>query len=319
MGIMLIPVTNTHAESTDWNVNFTKTAGNSALGYTAYRSMQGIGFDTYSGKDGYEFVQSDDKQTYSLIHFTMDGQGWCTRTKKLPYTPAQVGHANDLTVYQDASNNKWLFVALYGNYSETLTGVTADLRVIKLSEYNSGTKKVYNCNVDEIKGVSGVNNITGITYAGKTYNENSQKVPTFILLSGYTMVEAYLTQSGTAMIFHPTGRKGRIVKPFLATGKEAIAQGVAYHNNYLYMAFEGESGYETRTIIARISCNELFGSTGNHEMEVFDKDYAGSFTKHWPEAVFFTSLNKKSNAYIGVNRKSGGVDDDVIMRSNVRY
>ena len=65
MGIMLIPVTDTHAESTDWNVNFTKTAGNSALGYTAYRSMQGIGFDTYSGTDGYEFVQSDDKKTYS--------------------------------------------------------------------------------------------------------------------------------------------------------------------------------------------------------------------------------------------------------------
>lgn len=297
------------ADQAPWNVDFTKTAGNSAIGYTSYRSMQGLGFDTYSGKDGYVFVLSDDKKYYSLIHFTMDGQGWCIRTKKQTYTPTQVGHANDATVYKDASGNKWLFVALYGAWEETIDGVNADLRVIKLSEYNSGTKKVYNCDVSAIKNVTGVKSITGITYIGKTYNENGQKVPTFVLLSGNTMVQAYLTQSGTTMTFSPTGTKGRIVKP---SGFKA--QGVTYHNNYLYMAYEGES--DTKSAVTRICCDELF-TDGDHEMEKVELS-GSNYIK--AEGVFFTSLDRKSNVYIGVNRRtSSGVDDDAILRSNVRY
>ncbi len=328
-----------------WNIIFTKTAGNSSLGYTAYRSMQGIGFDTYSGKDGYEFVQSDDEKTYALIHFTMDSDGWAAKQKQVVYNATNVGHANDATVYKDDSGKKWLFFAPCGTYSEDNKAKASDgkalaLGVIDLSEYNGGTAKTYSCDISAVTAIlssdgSNKGNITGITYTGKQYI-NGAKVPVFIMKNAREMYEVYLTRTSAGkMVFTPTDpdrRRGRVDKIFLDSGNkvEADAQGITYHNQYLYTSAEKMAdGYRTRTVVARISLDTLFdGDRYTYKtMEICDKNITkeGSvtFTKCGPEAVFFTSLNEKSNIYIGVNRafKSDGKDkdDDAIMRSAVRY
>lgn len=326
LGMTALLASSVYAGEYDWNVDLTKTSGNSSLGYTAYRSMQGVGFDTYSGKDGYEFVQSDDKKKFSLIHFTMDSKGWCIRVKKVLYNATNLGHANDITIFKDESGVKWLIFAPCGSSSETNTAKASDgskltLGAIKLAEYNKGTAKVYGCNTGGVVST----NITGVTYKGKEYI-NGQKVPVFIILSGSTLYEASLIKANGKLTFKATGKTGKIQKPTLYGSTLASAQGITYHNHYVYMAAEGSGDYATRTIVARISTEDLFdGNTSPKAMEVFDKNIKkidaenANFTKHAPEAVFFTSLNKKSNMYVGLNRTTGGKDNDAIMRSAIRY
>lgn len=320
-----------------WNVVFDKVSGHSALGQTSYRGIQGIGFDTYSGEDGYVFMEGegDYKDFYMLSHFKMEDSGFCTKVKAVKYAEANVGHANDATVYQDDDGRKWLLFAPCGAYGDDNTtkasdGTPLSLGAILLNGNGDPTATVYSCDVSALQGSfssDGTNkgNITGVTYKGKdlvTIGDETRLMPIFIVMNAKAMYEAYATVSGNQFTFRPTGKSGRINKPFLPSGIEADTQGIVYHNNYIYITGEGKGTKAAELAVARISLDELFGGTPTDykDMEVFKKNMkTDSVTKHGPEAAFFTSLNDKSHLYIGVNRTVNDNDDDWIMRSRIKY
>ncbi|MBQ6623348.1 MAG: hypothetical protein IJH57_01885 [Mogibacterium sp.] len=320
------------AADASWDIDLEKVSGNSALGQESYRAMQGIGFDTYTGKDGYVFMEADNAKTYKLSHFTMDENGFCTKQKSVTFNKTNVGHANDATVYQDANGVKWLIFAACGTFSEDNTTKATDgskvtLGAIKLSDYNAGKTTVYSCDVSALVkkfqefDSSNKGNITGVTYKGKDYVDGELR-SIFIVMNAKAMYEAYVTESGNKLTFKPTGVFGRINKPTLPTGGEADTQGIAYHNQYIYLTGEGKDSKAAEMVVARISTEELFND-GNprdyKDMEVFKKDYkTNTVSKHGAEAAFFTSLNKKSNLYVGVNIQKGE-DADEIQRTSLRF
>ena len=317
-----------------WSVTFDKVSGHSALGQTSYRGMQGIGFDTYSGEDGYVFMQGekDHKGYFMLSHFKIDDSGFCTKTKATKYSAVNVGHANDATVYQDDGGRKWLLFAPCGTYGEDNTAKASDgtplkLGAILLNGNGDPTATVYSCDVSELQasfsGEDNKGNITGVTYKGKDL-VNGELRPIFIVMNAKAMYEAYVSISGNTFKFMPTGKSGRIEKPLLPSGGEAATQGIAYHNNYIYITGEGYEIDETtaEAVVARIAIDELFGGSASDykDMEVFKANRkSNTVTKHGPEAAFFTSLNDKSHLYIGLNRTANDKDDDWIVRSRVKY
>lgn len=326
-----------HADDKSWDIELKKVSGNSALGQVSYRAMQGIGFDTYTGKDGYVFMQSDKnydgEKTYKLSHFTMDEDGFCTKQKTVTYNRANVGHANDATVYQDANGVKWLIFAACGTFSEDNTTKASDgskvtLGAIKLSDYNAGKTTVYSCDVSALVrkfqefDPQNKGNITGVTYKGKDYVDGELR-SIFIVMNAKAMYEAYVTESGNKLTFKPTGVFGRINKPTLPSGTEADTQGIVYHNQYIYLTGEGKDSKAAEMVVARISTEKLFHEGPQNEqknMDVYKKNYKTStVSKHGAEAAFFTSLNEKSNLYVGVNIQDNNKDADEIQRTSLRF
>lgn len=316
-----------------WNVDFDKVSGHSALGQTSYRGMQGIGFDTYSGEDGYVFMEGegDYKDFYMLSHFKMEDSGFCTKVKAVKYAEANVGHANDVTVYQDDDGRKWLLFAPCGAYGDDNTtkasdGTPLSLGAILLNGNGDPTATVYSCNVSAVQdyfaGDDNKGNITGVSYMGKKFIDGKE-YPVFLIMNAKEIYEVYLTQSGNKFTFTPTKVSGRIDKPKLPSVEEADTQGICYHNNYVYITGEGKGTKAAEMVVARISLDTLFdGDRYTYKgMEVYkDNLKSSTVTKHGPEAVFFTSLNEKSHLYIGVNRQVTGIgDDDEIERTRATF
>ena len=333
-GVAAATTTYSRAGDIPWNIKFDKVSGNSALGMKGYRSMQGIAFDTYTGADGYAFMESDKENTaFILSHFSMDSSGFCTQIQTLKYKAENLGHANDATIYQDENGVKWLIFAACGKYDEDINAVSSDgvqikVGAIKLSEFSQGVAKVYACDTTELAATFGnanndnKGNITGVAYTGMKYTDDGKKVPIMIAMNGKTMHEAILTMNNGQLALVPTGASGRIEKPTLPSGTTADTQGIVYHNNYVYLTGEGKGAKAAEMVVGRISLSKLFdGDERTYKaMEVYKaNNKTKSISKHGPEAAFFTSLNEKSNLYIGVNRVYDGKDDDAIMRTPMRF
>lgn len=330
------------ADAASWNVNFKTIAKGKVLGQNGYRSLQGLGFDTYTCKDGYSFVESNNGKDVQLIHFTMSSKGKCKKVKKVKYKRSNVGHANDATVYRDASGAKWLFFSLYGSAGDK-TAITASdgsplkLGVIKLSDYNKGSNRVYNCYFNGVFGDKMIrDSITGITYIGmRTIPDDTagtaagtKTVPMFVILSGQRMVQAYLTFENGFPMFNAYGIRARFKKAKFKNGAAVSYQGIAYHKGYLYICGEGRAKSVLNTmLIGRIKMSSLFNGDDKYEKSLticekkIKKDGKKKLSKNAPEAVFFTNLDGKSKLYLSVNRKikKGNKDSDSILRSKSNF
>lgn len=314
------------AFSATWNTDFTKTAGASGIEENGYPGLQGLAYDTYTGKDGYCFATNKNETKVAIVHFSMGSDGWCYHEKTVSYKVNNLGHANDGTVFKDDSGNKWLIVSVYGTVSDTnkavgTDGKTIKLASIKLSEYSKGKAKVYGVT---LSGIPSDFKITGVTFAGHKMVSGKKKA-VVIIFGGNKFYQTYAENSNGKLKLTKFGDRARITKPTFSDGKEPAYQGVAYHNKYLYISGEGKSAKPTTMMLARIRVEDLFagGDSAEKKMETcqktISKEGGTTLKKNAPEAVFFTKLNGKSNLYISLNRKTSGDDADAIIRSAKRY
>ena len=311
-----------------------KIAGTSVINMKGYASLQGLAFDTFTGKDGYCFTQKNNMKTVALIHFTMNSKGKCKRVKNVKYSSSIVGHANDAAVFQDSKGKKWILFTLYGSSEDKYTvkasnGEVIDIGAISLDDYNRGTAKVYKVKLDgvieKISSKTSANKITGIAFIGNNAISGVSG-PCFVVMGGDKMVRAHITESNGAMTLAAVGERGRIEKPTFKGGKAAAFQGIAYHSGYIYLCAEGKTALPTTMLIGRVKMNSVFdGSDSPKKMSVFTKNVKKEgktkLKKNAPEAIFFTNLNGKSKLYLSVNRKNKtqSRESDSILRSTGKF
>lgn len=263
-----------------------------------FYSGQGVAFDIYTGKDGYYFALSSDKKKVAVTRFQQGSSPLKTKSiKRVTYSAKQLGHCNGATLYKKG-NAKYLFVARGGTGNKTAC-------MIKLSDFNKGKAKVYKVTFKKLDARSGTD-LRGITYCGVRkvkVGKKKVKKPVFVVEVGRRMNMVYLSSLKSTSATFVKIDSQRFTAP--KTGKrEGTAQGVTYHNGYLYMAYgdEGKGGKSRIGYVDRVKMSTLF--KGNKP------NVAKKFTQHWkttssteyvPEAIYFTSLNKKGRMYMTTN------------------
>lgn len=312
-----------------------QASGNRSISVDGYLNVQGVGFDTYTKKDGYSFVEgTDGNSNFKLVHFTMNANGAIKYANSLKYAKKNLGHANDATVYKQAGK-KYLFVAISGGTefaSKASNGKKTKIAVINLADYNKGNAKVYQCNIKVKSGVRMIRTVaksafSGISYTG-TRKVDGKKRPVFVLKDGLQIYAAYATLSGktfTLTIFD----RARVDKPTIKyNGKkyESTFQGITYHNGYIYFPCSGETKkfLNNSFVIGRISYAKLFkGATKLQTCSKrITKCQGEALSCHIPESIFFRTLNSKDNMYLSINRAttaSVASDIDAVLRSTQKY
>lgn len=314
-----------------FSTKFTRIANQKVISLKKYPGLQGLAFDTYSGKDGYSFTTTLNSKKIALVHFTMNKKGKCKKKKVVKYKMANVGHVNDATLYRDSSGQKWIIFALYGSVSESFTakatnGTVIQLGAIKVSDFNKGKAIVYPCELDGVRENLSDNVITGVTFTGTGTTGEGKGKPSFVVMGGTKLTRAYLVQSGNSLKLVGYGKKGYFTKPKFSNGKTPAYQGVTYHKGYLYFCAEGKSALPTTMLLCRQKAAQTFSeSSGDTGLQVFQKKIAKQgkkkLIKNAPEAVFFTNLEGSSKLYLSVNRvdKKKGINSDSILRSKKSF
>ena len=283
--------------------NFSKfvdaPSSNLTVDKAKYYAVQGTAYDTYTGKDGYTFAISklaSKKESVKLVHYTQGGSA-IRQVKSVIYTKAQVGHANDATVYKKGSS-KYIFVARGGKGNKTAA-------MIKLTDFNKGTAKVYPVQFNNLDSKSGTD-LRGISYAGQktvTIGKNKVKKDIFVVEVGRRVNMVYLKTLDSKKAVFVKLDSQRFSVPKIGS-RECTAQGITYHRGNLYVTWgdEGKGGKNKTGKITCISYSTLF--KGNKP------DTAKSFTSTWtqtrkyeftPEALYFTKLEGKLPMFLSCN------------------
>lgn len=315
---------------------------NRALTEPGYLNAQGVGFDTWTKKDGYAFTFGTDGNTgCKLIHFTLDPTtGNTKQVKSVKYAVKNIGHANDATVYKKGSK-KYLFVAISGGKelaTKTTAGKKTKIAIIKLADFNKGKAKVYGCTVVAKKKVKLSKSIKKCAFSGITYTGvrkvSGKKVPVFVLKDGRTFYAAYLKISKKGAFKLTIYDSARVEKPTISydgTTYPATTQGVTYHRNYLYLSYSGESNpaIHNSYLVSRISYSGLFKGKYKtiKKMQVFSDRVDAlpdcELARHIPEAIFFRNLNGSADCmYMSFNRANTNevaCDIDCLMRTQQKY
>ena len=263
-----------------------------------FYSGQGVAFDTFTGKDGYYFALSSDKKKVAVTWFQQGTSPLKTKSiKRVTYSAKQLGHCNGATVYKKGSA-KYLFVAKGGAGNKTAC-------MIKLSDFNKGKAKVYKVTFKKLDARSGTD-LRGITYCGvRKVKAGKKKVkkPVFVVEVGRRMNMVYLSSLKSTSATFVKVDSQRFAAP--KTGKrEGTAQGVTYHNGFLYMPYgdEGKGGNSRIGYVDRVKMSTLFKGNKPNVAKKFSQHWKiTSSTEYVPEAIYFTSLNKKGRMYMTTN------------------
>ena len=274
-----------------------------------YYAVQGTAFDTYSGIDGYTFAISkisSKNGAVKLTHYTQNSTG-ISQTKSVVYSKAQVGHANDATIYKKG-NVTYLFVARGGKGNKTAA-------MIKLSDFNNGVAKVYPVKFKKLDTKSG-KDLRGISYVGKKkvkVGKKKVKKDVFVVEVGRRMNLVYLKSlKGNKAVFVKVDSQ-RFSAPKIGS-RECTAQGVTYHNGNLYIPWgdEGSGGNNKTGKVTSISYSKLFkGSKPNKAKKltvIWSETRGNDFT---PETVYFTNLNGKLPMFLSCNYGLDGGRDEI--------
>ena len=173
--VLAIPA---EAYAVSWSTGFKRIATKAIVNQKGYYGLQALAFDTYTGKDGYCFTTTNNEKKVALIHFTMNSNGKCKKKKVVVYKSANIGHANDATVFKDSNGKKWILVTLYGSTDDTYTvkssnGNKIQLGAISIDEYNNGKAIIHECRLNGVF-VDGMlkGKLTGITFVGNDTFKN---------------------------------------------------------------------------------------------------------------------------------------------------
>ena len=323
-----------------------QVSGNRPITQSGYLNCQGVAFDIYTKQDGYSFARGTEgnESKFKIIHFKMNSSGKITQKGSVTYKAANLGHANDGTIFR-FNNKKYMFVAISGGtekYSTTFAGNKTKVGMIRMEEYDKGIARLRGVSVKCKDGVKMSNPIadckfSGITYTGYREVDDVSR-PVFVLKDGRTFYAAYFTinketQAVTLTIFD----SARVNKPtftYNGTTYDSSTQGITYHNGYIYIPYSGEGNkaVNQNMMIARISYTELFKGSFSEikNMQVFSKRVESAtvngkkvkLAKNFPEAIFFRTLNSSDNMYVSFNRgtyASKASDIDCVMRSKQKY
>ncbi|MBQ6623349.1 MAG: hypothetical protein IJH57_01890 [Mogibacterium sp.] len=319
---------------------------------SGYLDTQGVAFDIYSTKDGYAFNKgTDGKKDFQLVHFTMKGNK-ITKKGYVKYKTANVGHANDGTIFRWGGKKYLLFAVSGGKElaSKTYDGKTCKLGVIWLDEYNKGVAKVRAVKIktnDDISMPRDIPkaNFSGITYTGMRAVEGANR-PVFVIKDGMNLYAAYFTINDAREITLTIFDRAKVEKPKIKyKGKkyDSSTQGITFHNGYVYIPFSGETAkaINQNMIIGRITYNKLFAGsqydtkvlqTYNKRIDKYKavvkvkkgkKVYkTKALAKYIPEAIFFKTLNGNKPMYMAVNRASTASkakDVDAVVVSKQKF
>jgi len=272
-----------------------------------YYGAQGTAFDTYTHKDGYAIAESraSGSKKLAIVHYRHTEDGIET-VKKVIYTAAQIGHANDATIFKKGKQ-KYMFVARGGKGNKTAC-------MIKLSDFNKGVAKVYKVSFSKLDTRSGTD-LRGITYVGKKkilIGKKKVAKQVFVVEVGRRLNLVYLKQIKNNKASFVAVDSQRFNAPKIGS-RECTAQGVTYHNGHLYIPFgdEGKGGKMRTGKIGRVGFNDLFGETNSNKAVslpyVWSKTKAGEFV---PEAVYFTTLEGKGQMYMNTNERNASRPDE---------
>ena len=329
--------------------SFSQFSENRSITVQDYLNTQGCAFDTYTRRDGYNFTfdsVNGGNDGAMLVHFNVEDNGIVKVGEAVRYDVANIGHANDGTIYSPDGDKKYLFVAISGGKeksSRDSSGRSIKLGYINLDEYDQGKAVVHGVDIDTngVKTSSALSDcaFSGITYTGKR-NVSGASREVFVLKDGRTFYAAYLTISGSnlKLTFFDSAR---IVKPTITYGGntyDATTQGITYHNGYIYVPYSGEANklINCNMLIGRITYADLFRDAYSdlRNLQIWSKrvDKATvptptetqtlTLAKHVPEALFFRTLEGSDNMYLSVNRgttATSGSDVDAVLKSKETY
>ena len=332
--------------------HFEQIGPNRPVSVPDYLNEQGCVFDTYTGRDGYNFAMdsvNEGKDGVEVVHFTLDGDDieqvgsvhFASAGEKPGVTTKLIGHANDGTIYMNEAGKKYLFVAISGGIEKSSTdssGKSIKLAYIDLDELNRAEETgatvaihgvTINTNGVKMSSTLAESKFSGITYTGL---KDAAGRDIFVLKDGRTFYAAYLTfpNGQPALTFFDSAR---VTKPtFTLNGKtyDAATQGITYHNGFIYLIYSGEAqkALWCHFKVARITYKDLFSETYNdlRDLQVYENviTSAGGETliKHIPEALFFTTLEGPDNIYLSVNRGTAAAvasDRDAIIKSTAQF
>lgn len=289
-------------------------SSNVVIDKNKYYSAQGIAFDTYTGIDGYYFAISKlpaKNEAVKLTHYTQNPQG-IDQEKSVIYSKAQVGHANDATIFMKGGE-KYLFVVRGGKGKRTAV-------MIKLSEFNKGIAKVYPVKFKKLDNRSG-KDLRGISYIGtRKVKVGKKKVrkDVFVVGVGRRVNLVYLKSfTGNKAVFVKVDSQ-RFAAPKIGS-RECTAQGLTYHNGKLYMPWgdEGSKGRGKTGKVTAISCAKVFKGKKPNKAKKLQVVWSETRrTDYTPEAVYFQSLEGKQIMFLSANCGGGG---DEISRSDTVY
>lgn len=307
-----------------------------------FLDTQGIAFDIYTKADGYAFNKGTDGNSgFQLVHFKIDGNK-ITKKESVKYAEKNVGHANDATMFR-SKENKYILVAVSGGKeftSTTTDGKKTKIAVIWLDEYNKKKATVRGCTlkttVDLYRSIDDMK-ISGITYTGMRKVSGKER-PVFVLKDQLQMYAAYFTINDKREITLTIFDSARFKKPTITGNYEAAAQGITYHNKFIYFPFSGEKQKATYNsmMVGRITYDKLFKgawgpelplqvyrkTTTSGKVDVSGKIVSKTFAKNIPEAIFFKNLNGTGRMYTSFNRAlvdGKAKDVDVVLATKETY
>lgn len=275
-----------------------------------FYGAQGVAFDTYTGKDGYAIAISklpSKKNGLVVKHYKHTGAsataGAISVVKSVEYSEAQLGHANDATIYKKGSET-YLLIAKGG-----LGNTTACM--VKLSEYNKGKAKVYPVTLNKLDTGSGAD-LRGIAYVGNkkvTVGGKSVAKDVFIVIAGRRANLMYVKSIGASGMVLEKVDSQRFQAPKFGS-RECTASGIAYHNGNVFFSWGDEKGNNRGGKVTYISYTNLFkGSNPNTAVPLTEIWSKTANTDLTPEALYFTKLEGKAPLYMVYNTSiSGGRD-----------
>lgn len=245
--------------------SYYRTANTSPKEGLNFYNPSAFAIDTYNGTDSYTLSLNSNSKNYrggSQVLITMNapnGHGGLKVVREVRYSAANLGAANDATVYQN-ENGKYLFVAVSSNGKQSAKasdGTSIDVGVIRLDEFMKGKATVYPLTTDiNYQGTK------GITYCGKETVDGTQR-DIFVCRNGVVLFKCWLEYSGNSFRLHNMG-PGHNETVTTPGGKKVGATAVCYHKGYIYMAYAGSSSSKNTTysVILRAPMSELFN--GEH-------------------------------------------------------
>lgn len=324
-----------------------------------YLNTQGLVFDKYTGKDGYNFAGASKSgcSGVQVVHFELNGDTidnvgvvhYDSPGDKQQATTYGIGHANDGAMYKDNAR-KYMFVSISGGVEESFKDSDGrsgqkmgyiDMAEHSEAEATGGEGRVHGVTIKVNNGVTMSSTLarckfSGVTYTGMRTVSGASR-PVFVLKDGRTFYAAYATFDAggrpTLTIFD----SARIVKPYFNVGGkniDAATQDITYHGGFIYINYCCKiKGYMTWFKIARITYADLFRDTygdlrivqectRNTTTAESTKDGKIDLVKHITESIFFTSMDGKGNLHMSVNRGTNagsGSDHDAVLRSKEVY
>ena len=259
-----------------------------------FYNTQGIAFDTTTEEDAYAATLNNNRRRVKITHMKYTN-GKFKRKKSRIYTSRQLGHANDLTVYNDGKE-AYIFIAKGGDRN------SRKACMIKASEFEKGKKRVYKVKFNKLDRRSG-GDLRGIAYVGK---EKGKEI--FLVETARRINKVYLKSISKKCVRFVWMDSQRLKAPKKG-GRDGTAAGIAYHNGDIYCAYADEArGGRLKTLLVDKTDYKKFFRNKNRSRAIkFDYSYKKSFrSKFITESIFFTKQEGDDHVYVTCNGIGSG-------------